>query len=68
MKQGSDEWKTLHHAANITGSTAYKALGYRGGNAMREHYDEFINKKGQATFNIETQKKIDHGKQHEVNY
>ena len=45
IKQGSDEWKMLHHAANITGSTAYNALGCRGANSMRAHYDEFIYKK-----------------------
>ena len=68
IKQGSDEWKTLCHAANITGSTAYNALGCRGGNSMRAHYDEFIYKKGPPTFDLETQRKLDHGRQHEVNY
>ena len=54
---------------NKAGSTCYchvNVLGFRGGEEMRQHNDEFIHKKGRRQFDEETQQKLDHGMAIEV--
>ena len=68
MTQYSQEWLQIRHEAHITGGTSYNALGFRGGQEMRQHYDEFIHKKRKCQIDPETQQKFHHGIANEVTY
>ena len=58
IKQHSEEWLQLRQEVHLTKTTAYNVLGFRGGGEMRQHYDEFIHKKGRRQFDDETQQRI----------
>ena len=50
IKQHSEEWLQIRNEVHLTASTAYNALGFQGGEEMRQHYDEFIHKKDTRQF------------------
>ena len=66
IKQHSEEWLQIRQEAHVTASTAYNALGFSGGEEMRQHYDEFIHKKRRRQFDEEIQQRLDHGIANEV--
>ena len=66
IKQHSEEWLQLRQEEHVTGRTSYNVLGLRGGEEMRQHYDEFIHKKGRRQFDDDTQQRLDHGIANEV--
>ena len=66
FKQLSLQWRNLMSKAHITGSTAYNAMGFHGLAHVRNHFCEFIYKKGPAPVDPVTQQRMQHGRDHEV--
>ena len=66
IKQGSDEWKEIRHNSFVTASTAFNACGFRSVQAVNEHFDEFVYKKGERTFTDLENERMAHGREHEV--
>ena len=50
----------------MTGSTAYKALGFRGFKSVREHFKQFIYNKEPSPFPAKIQKRLNYERIHEV--
>ena len=66
FKQQSQQWKKLRSAAHVTVSTAYSAMGFRGFSQVKNHFREFVYKKGPVPVDTATRARIQHGIQHEV--
>ena len=66
FRQLSAQWRNLRTKAHITGSTAYNAMGFRGFAQVRNHFREFIYKKGPAPVDPAAQQRMQHGRDHEV--
>ena len=66
IKQGSEQWKEFSKKSHITGSTAYSALGFRGFSKVKEHFNEFVNKRPPKPFPQDVQLCLQHGSTHEV--
>ena len=66
MKQHSEEWLAIKQTVHVTGSTTYNVIGFRVGEEMRQHYDEFVHKKSRRQFDEETQQRLNHGTANEV--
>ena len=66
FKQQSQQWKKLRSAAHVTASTAYSALGFRGFSQVKNHFREFVYKKGPVPVDAVTQVRMQHCIQHEV--
>ena len=66
MKQGLDDWYTLHSQAKITGSTFGKAIGLDGLKKQKEHHYEYMLGKKPAPPNDHLQAMFDHSKKFEV--
>ena len=68
FKQQSPQWKKLRSGAHITTSTAYSAMGFRGFKHVRNHFREFIYKKGPVPVDAATRARMQHGIQHKVRH
>ena len=64
IKQGSEQWHDLRSRAPLTGSTAFKGLGLRTLKDMKMHIEN-IKSGTKETFDEETQKRLDHGRESE---
>ena len=68
IKQGREQWKEFRKKSHITGSTAYNALGFRGFSKVKEHFNEFINRRPPKPFPQDVQLRLQNGSTHEVQY
>ena len=66
FKQLSPQWRYLRSKAHITSSTAYNAMGFRGLTQLRNHFHEYIYKKGPTLVDASTDQHMPHGREHEV--
>lgn len=67
IKQGSELWHEMRLTAHITGSTMMNAIGLRTLQAQKEHHSVHIKKRPGPPPDEETQKRLDHGRNNEIN-
>ena len=67
IKQGSTQWHNVRKLARVTGSSLYRAIGLDTLNRQKEHHYSNVCGRSEATPDPLLQRRLDHGRQNEVN-
>ena len=66
IKQGSDQWHSVHNKVRVTGSTIGKASGLDTLSAQKVHHSVFVSKKTPPVPTPDVMEKLQYGSRNEV--